>query len=197
MLKFKTIEKNLWFSSDIHAYHKNITRGVSRWDRNNLEDSTRDFATTPEMTDHMINAINDSMKWDDHLFLLGDLLFHRKTIDDYVSLLDRFLCDNIYLLIGNHDNRDDIIRLTHHKVKFIGDYLEIDVNKQLVCMSHYPMEKWNTRHGSSYMLHGHEHGNLKRLRGSKRMDVGIDNYFKLFKEYKPFSFNEVEKILND
>lgn len=195
MLKFKTSEDQLFWSSDIHAYHKNITRGVSKWDRLTLNESTRDFATPKEMTDHIIENINDKISFDSHLFLLGDLLFHNKSIDSYLELIDRFRCDNIYILCGNHCHRENLKEACElsNEVKFFGDYLEIEVDKVLVCMSHYPMESWNDRHGKSYMLHGHEHGNNRVIQ--RRLDVGVDNYFKLFRKYKPFSWEEIKDIL--
>lgn len=195
MLKFKSSEDQLFWSSDIHAYHKNITRGVSRWDRATLDESTRDFNTPVEMTEHIIKQINDTVPWDAHLFLLGDLLFHNKSPEDYYNLLDGFLCDNIYILFGNHDSYQNLNELQHYKVKYLNHYMEIQVDKIQLCMSHYPIDEWNDRHMKSYMLHGHTHGKLNDKQIPNRLDVGIDSYFKMNKEYKPFSWGEICKLL--
>lgn len=147
------------------------------------------------MTEYIIKNINDTVPWDAHLFLLGDLLFHKKSTESYRNLLDRFLCNNIYLVFGNHDNQLNMSELEHTKIKYLNHYLEIQVDKQLLCMSHYPMQNWNDRHGSSWMLHGHMHGKLNDEQISKRLDVGIDSYYKMFGEYKPFSWREVREVL--
>lgn len=147
------------------------------------------------MTNHIINSINNVVSEDANLFLLGDLLFHKKEVENYSELLDRFVCNNIYLLFGNHCNQINMNKLQHHKIKYLNHYLEIEVDKQLVCMSHYPMDNWNDRHGVSYMLHGHVHGKLNNNRIPKRLDVGIDSAKLIFGEYKPFSWNEINNLL--
>lgn len=98
MLKLKTSEVNIWFTSDTHFYHKNITRGVSEWDRGG---KTRDFDTIEEMTDSIINGINKYVKKDDILFHLGDWSFGG--IDKIWEARKRIDCENIYLIAGNHD----------------------------------------------------------------------------------------------
>lgn len=147
------------------------------------------------MTNHIINSINNVVSEDANLFLLGDLLFHKKEVENYSELLDRFVCNNIYLLFGNHCNQINMNKLQHHKIKYLNHYLEIEVDKQLVCMSHYPMDNWNDRHGVSYMLHGHVHGKLNNNQIPKRLDVGIDSAKLIFGEYKPFSWNEINNLL--
>lgn len=193
MLKFNITETSLWYSSDLHCLHKNICYGTSRWD--NKEGNTRMFDDPNQMTDHIIGNINDLVKPDDHLFLLGDLLFHYKDVDTYLRLINRFNCNNIYLLYGNHDHRNNLAEVLKHtnKIKFLGDYLEITVNGVLFCMQHYPIENWNDRHHTSYMLHGHNHGNNRII--PRRLDVGIDSMYKLTKEYKPFSYEDILKYI--
>lgn len=193
MLKFKG-NNDIFFSSDIHALHKNICYGTSIW--NDKEVSCRRFDTPNEMTNYIIDNINKQINLDSHLFLLGDLLFHYKDSDTYERLLNRFNCDNIYLLYGNHCHRENLAKSCENlsKIKYIGDYLEVEIDGKLVCLSHYPMDSWNDRHQTSYMLHGHEHGKNRII--PRRLDVGIDNYFKLFGDYKSFSWNEIRKIMN-
>jgi len=195
MLKLNSFENNIFFSSDIHGYHKNITYGTSNWD--NKETSTRRFDNPVKMTDVIINNINNLVLPDDHLFLLGDLLFHKKQAKNYYNFINRFNCNNIYLLYGNHCSRENLKSACNinSKIKFIGDYLEIIVDKQMLCLFHYPIAKWNNRHKTSWHLFGHEHGTYDNC--EKSIDVGIDNYYKLFGEYKPFSWEEIKEKINN
>ena len=194
ILKFNSEKDNLFFSSDLHCLHKNICYGTSTWD--NKEESTRKFKHSNEMTNHIIDNINNTVGIEDHLFLLGDLLFNFKGVDVYTKIINRINCNNIYLLFGNHDNRANLQEAAYSSTKkiIVSDYLEIEVDKILICMLHYPMEEWNDRHGRSIHLFGHVHSRLPH--GNRRIDVGIDNYFKLFGEYKPFSWKEITKLLD-
>jgi calcineurin-like phosphoesterase family protein len=194
MLKLKSSEDSqVWFSSDLHCLHKNICYGTSVWD--DKETNCRRFDNPNQMTDIIIDNFNKLVQLEDHLFLLGDLLFHYKDEDTYKRLLSRFNCNNIYLLYGNHSHRNNLFKAYSEDLRIIDlqDYLEIEIDGKLICMSHYPMESWNDRHQTSYMLHGHEHGRNRII--PRRLDVGIDNYFKLFGEYKPFNWKEIKNIL--
>lgn len=193
IIKLKEQNNNYFFSADIHGLHKNICYGTSVWE--DKEKNCRKFDTPNEMTDTIINNFNSIIKKEDYLFLLGDLLFHYKDKDSYERFLNRFNCNNVFLLYGNHCHRENLKEACDNidKVKFLGDYLEVEIDGKLICMSHYPMSRWNNRHKSSYMLFGHEHGRFDN--GENSLDVGIDNYFKLFGDYKPFSWGEIKKIL--
>ena len=50
----------IWFTSDIHGYHKNITYGESNWE--NKETGCRRFDTTELMTNHVLSQINKYVK---------------------------------------------------------------------------------------------------------------------------------------
>jgi len=193
MLKFANGD-NLYFTSDIHGLHKNICYGTSIWD--DKENNCRKFDNPNQMTDHIIDNINKEVKPDDHLFDLGDLLFHYKDVDSYRRFLNRFTCNNIYLLYGNHAHRENLAEACYDlpKIKFIGDYLEIQVGGKLICMSHYPFTYWNDAHRESWNLFGHIHG--KYVSEKKQLDVGIDSAFMVYGEYRPFSYNEIKTIMN-
>ena len=53
----------------------------------------------------------------------------------------------------------------------------------------------------AFHLHGHLHADessvVKEIHKYKSMDVGIDNYYKLFGEYSLFSFEKVCELLKD
>lgn len=197
-----------------HYWHKNITFGESVWP--DKEKSTRKFDTTKEMSIHIVSQINKYVGQDDILFHLGDWSF--SGIENVWNFRKQIICKNIHFIIGNHDNAikknlilPNVIRSypysqilidgtntdgeypNYVEAKYIfesvNDYLEILIDKENICMMHYPIESWNR---GFKMLHGHTHSNAPIKDG--RLDVGIDNAFKLFGEYKPFSWEEIKQL---
>jgi calcineurin-like phosphoesterase family protein len=76
-----------------------------------------------------------------------------------------------------------------------GDYLEILVGNQMICLMHYPLAVWNESHHGSWMIHSHSHGSYAPglptvLDQGKILDVGWD-FFK-----KPVDFFEVKDIMD-
>lgn len=176
-----------YFTGCMHLQHKNITRGESSW--SDLS-GTRNFKTTEEMTDIVMGSFAD-LEFNDTLFILGDVIFGKKSNLDYY--LDRIPAGNIIYIYGNHDEwmRKEY---THHKLAFIGDYLEVYVDYKLVCMSHYPAAVWNESHKGSYYLHSHSHGTYypglpTTLDQGKILDVGWDVWG------RPVGFNGVKKVM--
>lgn len=185
-----------------HFYHKNITRGVSNWD--NIENSTRDFNTIEEMTDSIVKGINSCVKEDDILFHLGDWSFGG--IDKILEARKRINCTNIYLIAGNHDlhiiqrklitlaNKNKLAANLLFDYKGTSDLIQID--NTLIYMSHFPTEDVRFDKKSIH-LHGHKHGTINEANETtKRLDVGIDSYFKMFGKYQPFNWQEIKDIIN-
>lgn len=212
-MKFTLEEgKKIWFTSDIHYWHKNITYGDSVW--SDKEVSCRKFDTTSEMSLHMINQINKYVKEDDILFHLGDWSF--SGIENILNLRKQLNVKTIHHINGNHDHHisdnkiikdyfigvnsgeivhykdiDDIkdhYTSLHTKDLFtsVNDYLEIKIGKQLIVLSHYPFQSWRDIGKGSIHLHGHTHGNINSMKN--RTDVGLDSAFKMLGEYKPFNY---------
>jgi calcineurin-like phosphoesterase family protein len=77
----------------------------------------------------------------------------------------------------------------------VQHYKEINVGKQKICMSHYAQRVWNKHHRGAIHLYGHSHSSLEQLPWGKSMDVGIDNAFKLYGEYVPFSLTDILDIM--
>ena len=107
-IKLKPHQK-LFFTSDTHYNHKNICRGVTSW--THADGHTRDFPTLAKMNDTIVNNINSIVGQDDILIHLGDWSFGGfESISEFYY---RLTCQNIYLILGNHDhhiekNKDDI-----------------------------------------------------------------------------------------
>jgi calcineurin-like phosphoesterase family protein len=87
----------------------------------------------------------------------------------------------------------EVYPFRYKNIVFCGDYMEAIVDGQYICMCHYPIEGWNSMGNSSFMIHGHEHSNVKNHLpegiDGKILDVSWD-YFK-----SPISVQEIEKIM--
>lgn len=180
----------IWLSSDLHMYHKNICRGTTEWGD---KENARNFDTLEEMTDAIINNINKYVRYGDKLFLLGDILFGNKVY--LPTLMSRLVCSDITLILGNHDG---YIQKNGEYIKLFSggvyDMLHLEVDKKInVILSHYSQRVWMGSHKGYIHLYGHSHGSIPDF--GKSMDVGIDNIFKRFGEYRPISLDEIKYIM--
>ena len=176
---------NIWFSSDWHFQHKNITGPkVSTW-----KSGYRDFDSTQKMDDTIFNTINKYVKEDDILYFLGDFCFgdHSKT----PLHRSKILCKTIHLLRGNHDVHIDLYK---DYFSSINDVLHVQHGKNKFFLSHYSHRVWNGSHKGISHLYGHSHGSIPDF--NKSMDVGIDVSYKMFGEYRPFHINEIVDIMS-
>lgn len=217
-IKIKDKDK-LWFTSDTHFGHKNIVSKESCWTD---KSGCRDFPTKEAMSQNIVESINKYVKEDDILIHLGDWSFGG--IENIWKYRKQIICKTIYLCIGNHDNniRKNYILPNVYRAEpysstlldgkgiyqsdieypdyveaqslfiAVDDYMEIMIDKTLFCCMHYPFDEWSDRHHKSFMLHGHQHGNNTYKKD--RLDVGMDNAYKLFGEYRPFSYEDIKQI---
>jgi calcineurin-like phosphoesterase family protein len=205
MLKLNTRKHDIWFTSDTHYWHKNLTYGESRWE--NKETNCRRFDTTREMSLHVVSQINKYVKKDDILFHLGDWSFGGK--NNIWNFRKQLNCKTIHLILGNHDSnikKNRILELiedgqvvanieAQKLFASVQDYLEVSIDGIVYYLFHRPIEEWDDRTIKSYHLFGHVHGQFPH--GNGRIDVGMDYAYKLFNEYRPFNSKELIKFLKE
>jgi calcineurin-like phosphoesterase family protein len=167
----------IYFTSDLHLYHKNILEFCK---------DSRPFNDLDAMHESLRNHWNGLVNSDDTVYILGDVSFG--DIQQTIKYLDSLNGKKI-LIYGNHDHK---IRRNDHNIQdcFDGcfDMLEITIDKKLYVLNHYPMVVWNRSHYGSYHLYGHCHGQYEH--DGKALDVGLDaNDFKLC------SLNDVRNVL--
>jgi len=156
---------DIWFSSDLHAYHKAVM---------DFCPSTRRGGDSEEMTELMLEAFNKLVKPEDTLYLLGDVSFGGK--DKVESFISRLPGKKI-LILGNHDfiiKRKDEFRAYFHEVR---DIKSCKIGENRFIMSHAPFAEWVDCHKGVIHLHGHLHGNKTNVQWQQQykiMDVGID-----------------------
>lgn len=178
-----------WFTSDLHFFHKNIVEYTHR--------SNATFnggPVTPENhNEWLIDLWNSQVKPGNVCYHLGDLSF-TKDVDKTLKILDR-LNGQIVLIKGNHDHSDMFKAYAKHpKVVEAAQYKEIKIGDQYVCLFHFGMEVWHRQHHGAYHLCGHSHGSLPD-NGSRRLDVGIDSAYNIFREHRFFTEKDVVQYM--
>ena len=190
MYNSQKFPENTYMLGCPHFSHKNICRGVSEWGN---KDVTRNFLNLEDMNRAILDSINSSVKYDDYLIILGDVIFGDKT--KLGNILDRINCKNLYLVKGNHDKWMEKGFDVEDRFGWIESYKEIIINRQHIVLFHYPISIFNGIHKGSWNVCSHSHGtyfpSTKNCKDQgKVLDVGWDCF------NKPLSFNEIKKIMD-
>lgn len=191
IIKLKSSDNNIWFTSDMHFNHRNIIKFCNR-----------PYENVEEMNNALIENWNNVVGKDDIVFNLGDFLFGNK--NKWKEIISK-LNGHHYLILGNHDMHrypgDSVMDM------FDGVYnqLLITIDDRYVYLNHYPFLCYGGalrgKDNAVYQLFGHVHSGPKSTSlDTDRLialfpyqyDVGVDN-----NNYRPISWNEVkEKIEN-
>jgi calcineurin-like phosphoesterase family protein len=162
------------FTSDLHWGHKLMT---------NLRGFGEGEEACRTMDQTIVDAINATVEPKDDLWILGDISFRGKTAT--VDLLDQIQCENLHLVVGNHDGKQ-VRKLERWAT--VQTYTELRISDTLFCLSHYPFCTWNNDHRGSLMLHGHYHGDGPET-NLRRFDIGVDTV--PLRGFKPYSAEEL------
>lgn len=213
-----------YFTADTHYFHGNILKYCKRLDF--MSDREKDIILYGSKADinklkisgdsilkmnHAISStINRLVQPNDRLFILGDLLFPFKNIEPqtvkeyYQRCRDTINCRNVIMVWGNHDPPVGSKSRSLASQVFDKNYdkITIKTNGQKIQLNHEAMAIWDCRHHGAWHLYGHSHSMAEEsleemMPGRFSMDVGIDNAYKLFGEYRPFSFNEIKNIMKN
>ena len=184
----------VWITSDTHYHHKNICRGVTNWrtqDGKIPVNSTRDFRDLDEMDATIINNINSKVGQDDTLIHLGDVAFGG--FDKLEQFLDRLICKNIYLVLGNHDHHIKNNRsFIKDRFMVVKNYMEVNIDGENFVLCHYPLQSWNGLNKGVIHLHGHVHLSAQNKWGNgKRLDVGMDG-----NNMHPYKITEIVHMMD-
>ena len=169
-----------WFTADLHLDHQKLLdlspRGVQ-------------YPNVDDWNNDIIATINNLVHKGDFLFILGDFTFKR-----LAYWRQKIRHGQVWLIRGNHDPA-----VARCKEVFGNCYRETFMTK--VCgtpcwLSHYPHAYWPMSHRGSIHLYGHCHTNQEENLDNiwakrKSGDVGIDNAYRIFGDYRPFSEDEI------
>ncbi len=155
-----TDNRNYLISSDLHFGHRKIMEFCKE---------TRPWSSLEEMHESLIEHWNSKVSGDDVVFHLGDFSFFAK--EKTQSIIDQ-LNGNVVWIAGNHDYRVfNQMNIEYHH------YFEVSFDNIKICMSHYPIVRWNRQNYGAIHAHGHVHGNYQ-VEG-RGWDVGWDNNGKI------------------
>lgn len=204
--------RNIWFTSDTHFGHSNIITFCDRpfvgpddqeaYDSNGKTWNGSRWRVSREATNMMdealLQGINDNVKENDILWHLGDVCCTAKHLcyDMVKHYRSKINCRNINLVWGNHDHRQIG---TFFNNLYDGHEIKVG-NGDYATLSHYAMVTWNRSYHGSWQLYGHSHRKLEawideNMPGHRSMDVGVDNAYKLFGEFRPINLEEIREIM--
>jgi calcineurin-like phosphoesterase family protein len=175
-------EIKVWFTSDTHFGHKKI-----------MEYANRPFDTVEKMDEELIRAWNSVVGQDDIVYHMGD--FALTNSNKTKNILNR-LNGRLILIVGNHEKSVMDKEAVRERFISIKDKLETYINKQFIVMCHYGMRVWNKSHHGAWMLYGHSHDSMEHEAWGRSMDVGVDSAARILGEYRPFSFEEIKRIMD-
>lgn len=207
---------NIFFTSDTHYGHKNIaSKNESQW-----KAGWRDYKNIHDMNQDLVKQINKIVGTDDTLYHLGDWSFGG--IENIWKFRKQIACQNIHLILGNHDHHIEENKLLENCHYYGSDpldiadgawstfssqvysqklfssvshYKEIKTPAGIIVLSHYGHRVWHGSHKGWIHLYGHSHGSLPMY--GKSMDVGVDSARVLLGEYRPFYLSEVVQLMRD
>jgi calcineurin-like phosphoesterase family protein len=152
------------------------------------------------MDDELIKQTNSTVGENDILYHLGDFAMPGK--NNYYhrcrQYRDRIKCRNMVLIWGNHDERRiwDLFS-ENYDLKMIS--VPGLPNKIVLC--HYAMAVWDKSHRQAMQLYGHSHSEAeswleKHMPNRRSMDVGVDNANKLLGAFRPFSLDDIKRLID-
>ena len=180
----------VWFTSDLHFYHKNICKYCNR-----------PFDNIEEMNQKLIDNWNSVVKKDDTVFLLGDMGFCG--LEKLKGLMSQ-LNGNIFLIQGNHDPDNIVAALYRDKIIMNFDRLmsvtiigDEECPNQELTLCHFPMIDWYNKRKGSWMIHGHQH-QLPNMTSCSvaHWDVGIDKNNLIPISFEQLKINITKQFLN-
>lgn len=181
----------IYFTADTHFGHYNI-----------IKHCNRPFDNVHIMDKVILDKINETVKQEDTLYILGDFCFRGKHPIEYRS---RINCNYVHIILGNHDKEQQFLQYLNvdDVVGFMSvqSVKEVNYCNQRIFLSHYPHRSWPASHKGSYHLYGHVHSKLNdEDKTSKRntLDVGVDNTTNYNKPFgQPWSFKEIQKLFEN
>lgn len=181
----------MWFfTADWHLNHANIIKYCNRPFLNEEERSLLELSqrgslplksikisqeSVNKMNDSIISATNKVVDQNDNLVLIGDFCWNSTPKDIVKSLVSKINCKNLYLIWGNHDNRQTFKPL----FKSTYDQYLFHIEGQHIFVSHYPCRSWPHSSYKSWMLYGHVHNRFWHFDNgvfSNKESVELKNY---------------------
>lgn len=173
-----------WFTSDLHLMH----------DKGFIY-SPRGFMSVEDMDNTIVKNFNEVVKWDDNLYILGDLMLNNN--DGGMRLL-RQLPGKKIIIAGNHDT-DARIALYQKEpsMEYLGIAARYEYKGYHFYLSHYPTVTQNFDDSDKplkrriFCLSGHTHSKDKWDPRTDSYNVALDAH-----ENYPVSIEQIISEIN-
>ncbi len=181
-----------WFLADTHFEHDSHNGGIIKM-MARVSALGRLFSCIQEHDEHLMGQINKYVDRDDELIIAGD--FAWKNPGKFRSLIQ---CRQVRFVMGNHDPVQkcaNVFGQLHERLRVKAH--NRDGSDYVKCVvDHYPGAYWDGSHNGWCNLYGHVHSQREAFLdevfpGRRGLDVGVDNAYRLFGEYRPFSEHDV------
>lgn len=154
-----------WYMADPHFGHDRIREMVA---------ARAGFASAEAMDQTIIGNVNDRLRDDDLLFILGDFALSKDP--EYVAHCFHAMRGRKILVLGNHD-LDKKGRVLPELEALPWDAppvhaMETKDGGKRIWLSHYGHRVWPASGYGSFHFYGHSHGALEAVGRSR--DVGVD-----------------------
>lgn len=152
-----------YFISDLHIGHKKIYD--LPFPASNRRGRMREFDSCEECEEYFIEQYNNVVNHNDKVYILGDIYFDKKRAEIVLSRLQ----GNKFLVMGNHDNKGDVVFFRKFFQKVHG---VLYMKKEKCIVSHMPVHPYllgETEFGKRFEhnIHGHTHDHYV-MDGDKR-----------------------------
>lgn len=164
-----------FFTSDPHFGHKNIMRP---------DYCNRPWTTVEEMDEALIQRWNEVVGPDDHVFVLGDVSFHKPArTKEIIARLN----GTKYLVKGNHDRGEEAMKAMGFE--WVSPHVLYTV-QGLFQLIHNPDDATVT---SGHVLCGHVHNfwRTKQIGDVRYTNVGVDVW-----DYRPVTLGQLLQAPN-
>lgn len=190
MKNIKVQHDKVWFTSDLHFWHKNICKYCDR-----------PYESLEEMHEAIIANWNSVVQDDDDVFLLGDMGFCG--INKLRVLIAR-LNGKIHLVQGNHDD-DKVVNSLYDSgyIHSVCDVIQVTVVGDEECpnqdltLCHYPWSDWPNKERGAWMIHGHQH-QLPHMPScsTAHWDIGLDRNNMFPVSFEQLKINITKQYVN-
>lgn len=188
----------IFFTSDTHFGHTNLATKppISNWDS-----GYRDFDSTEEHDNYILDQINFRIQEKDILYHLGDFCRPGASIEEITEYRKKIKCREVHLILGNHDkairkmwNDGEGMFKLRSLFTSVSNYKTLKYEGVSIVLFHYPIRQWFNRHRTSIHLYGHSHGTTPPL--GRSFDVGVDSIKQQMGDYMPITIIDVVNLSN-
>lgn len=192
-------------TSDLHYGHRKIIGYCRRpWLYLDTDNRRREAADEPyEISDRalaahdtaLVDAINEVSTPQTLLLLGGDVAWGTpggSGLKKLKELYDRLIPRDIRVVIGNHDDEEDLRTVFGSDSVYERLRLVVDGpgGRREAVLDHFPGHSWEGSHKGTYQLFGHVHGafddrHLTNPGWLLSLDVGVDSH-----DYRPWSWHD-------